>query len=115
VRVYLAGPIAGYKDANRSAFRRAARYVEARGHTAVNPHNIVPVEHIDTECPPGPPGGEGAEHSAPCYMRADIAELLKCDAIFLLTGWEQSSGAFAEFHVARACGMSIYHEKRRLL
>ena len=41
-------------------------------------------------------------------MRSDIAELVKCDAIQLLHGWENSKGATLEHHIAERLGLQIF-------
>jgi hypothetical protein len=42
------------------------------------------------------------------YMKRDLPELLKCDAIALLKGWGSSKGANLELMVAQACGLQVY-------
>jgi hypothetical protein len=107
VRVYIAGPIAGHPNGNRAAFAAKALELRVAGHDVVNPHHVQPWFHHG-DCPVGLPGGEGAEHTAPCYMRSDLAEMLTCDAIYLLPGWEKSQGARIEFLVAvHVCGLKL--------
>lgn len=105
MKVYIAGPIAGYPDKNRLAFALAASRLLALGHDPVNPHD-VPVKHE------GPCRGdviprveEPDEHRYGCYMKADILALLECDAITLLEGWEHSRGASVEERVAEILGL----------
>lgn len=113
MKVYIAGPIAGYPYGNKDAFARAAEHLTSLGHYPVNPHDVPPVEH-DGDCPPGPSGGQEGDgevrHNAPCYMRTDMLALLRCDAIFMLHRWEQSSGARTEFEVARAAGLHLMYQ-----
>lgn len=107
MRVYIAGPIAGYPDANRAAFEDAADRLRALGHVPINPHEVTPYEH-EGDCPPGLPGGEAATHNAPCYMRTDITAMLTCDAIYLLPGWQKSEGARIEYLIAaHVCGLDV--------
>lgn len=41
------------------------------------------------------------------YMRADIAELVKCDEILMLGEWWKSNGANTELAVAKSCGLKV--------
>lgn len=92
IRVYISGPISGIKDGNRPAFYRAAERLTDMGYMPINPHEIPP-----------PACGTSWED----YMRADIAELLECDAIHLLPGWESSRGAWLEHVIAEALSMPV--------
>lgn len=116
MRVYIAGPIAGYHNGNAAGFARAVEYLRSIGHYPVNPHDVQPHQH-DGPCPKGPAAGQNAdggeaEHTAPCFMRTDMQALLRCDGIFLLNGWEYSSGARTEFEVARAAGLYLMYESK---
>ena len=44
------------------------------------------------------------------YMKECIAELLKCDCIFLLNGWEKSKGATMELEIAASLQYPVYHQ-----
>lgn len=44
------------------------------------------------------------------YLKADIEDLMECDAIYMLSGWEQSKGAKAEHSIAVALDMKIIYE-----
>jgi hypothetical protein len=91
-RVYLAGPISGIKDRNREAFDAAQRHLEGRGMTVVNPLKVNPAPAPWAEC-----------------MRRDIPELLGCDTIALLPGWEASEGASMEHYIAEKLGMNVLY------
>jgi len=41
-------------------------------------------------------------------MGQDIAMLLRCDAIYMLPGWQQSEGATLEYLIARQRRMRIF-------
>lgn len=117
MRVYIAGPIAGYPNGNKDAFERAVEHLRSLGHYPVNPHDVLPHAHTGP-CPQGPKAGQMAdgeepEHTAPCFMRTDMKALLGCDAAYFLHGWEQSSGARTEFEVARAAGLYLMYEAQR--
>jgi hypothetical protein len=96
MRLYLAGPMTGIKDLNFPAFHRAAASLRASGYEVVNPAEI--------NCDP-------TAGWAFC-MRKDIAELVTCEAIGLLPGWEKSRGAKLEHHIATQLGMKevfVFH------
>lgn len=88
-RLYLAGPMSGLPSLNFPAFHAAAAALRAKGHEVVNPAEI----NVDPST-----GWEAC-------MRADIAQLVTCDGIALLPGWERSRGATLEHHIATALGM----------
>ena len=117
MKVYIAGPIAGYPNGNKDAFERAVEHLRSLGHYPVNPHDVLPHEHTGP-CPKGAAAGQMADgsepvHNAPCFMRTDMKALLGCDAAYFLLGWEQSSGARTEFEVARAAGLHLMYEAQR--
>ena len=91
MRTYLAGPMTGLPDLNFPAFRAAAARLRARGLTVINPAELNPDQGIDW-------------YSA---MRADIAALVTCDSIHMLPGWERSTGATLEHHIADRLGMAV--------
>lgn len=90
---YLSGPMTGLPDYNRPAFNRAAEYLRKQGFTVWNP-----AEEFD------------ASVTLPrkIYMRKDIEALLKCQAVVMLEGWENSAGARLELEIARELEMSIF-------
>jgi hypothetical protein len=90
-RLYLAGPMTGLPGLNFPAFHAAATELRTLGHTVVNPAEINPDHHMSWEA----------------CMRKDIAELVKCDRIHLLPGWESSRGATLEHHIAERLGLAI--------
>lgn len=93
MRTYLAGPMTGHPELNFPLFHAEAKRLRDCGHDVVNPAeiNVDPAKGW-TEC-----------------MRADIAELVKCEAIAMLPGWQQSRGASLEHHIATQLGMQVIH------
>lgn len=100
--LYIAGPMTGLADFNRPAFRMMADRLRRKGYRVVNPAELP---------------GETLNNPWDWYMRRDLAELVKCDGIVLLPGWEQSKGARLEHHVAVTLGMTVTypHEAEGLL
>ena len=90
MKVYVSGPISGIKNDNAEAFAAAFVALAAAGHDPVSP---IDIGH-DLECTMGrdPTWSE--------YMREDIKALMDCDGIYMLDGWEKSSGARLEEHIA---------------
>lgn len=84
MKIYLAGPMSGYPDLNFPAFMAAAEHLRTLGHEVVNPAELNP------------------DPSAKWHdcMKVDIRELLTCEAIATLPGFEKSKGASLEFHIA---------------
>jgi len=40
-------------------------------------------------------------------LRADIKAMMRCNAIYLLPGWERSKGVALELHIALALGFDV--------
>ena len=95
MRIYIAGPMSGIDSLNFPAFHEAAARLRGQGFEVVNPAEINP------------------DHAMPWAecMRRDIAELVKCDAIYLLPGWENSKGANLERDIASRLGMILMIEE----
>jgi len=106
MKIYIAGPIAGKENGNREAFAERAKELEALGHEPVNPWDIPP-DH-DTGACIGGKVYHDSEHEYGCFLRNDIVVLMWCDAITFLDGWEDSTGASTEAHVARSLGIPIF-------
>lgn len=88
---YVSGPMTALPELNKPAFAAEAARMRALGFEVINPaENDL---------------GPGAKWEA--YMRVDLAQLLTCNSVILLPGWERSDGAQLELHVARALGMTI--------
>ena len=98
-KVYISGPIAGYDMAERKlAFLKVQHMLETLGYQAVNPFdNGVPDD----------------EHWS-VHMKADIAMLVQCDAIYMMPGWELSKGCKLELDVATSCGIRLMLESKGL-
>jgi hypothetical protein len=96
-KVYISGGIQGIAD-HREIFKRAEITLIKNGSEVVNPCE-TPQEFCNCLT---------VEHTWECFLRNDIIELLKCDAIFMLPGWEKSRGARLEHFVALQCGLEVW-------
>lgn len=85
--------MSGLPGLNFAAFHAEAAHLRAQGLQVVNPAEINP--------------DVGAKWED--CMRADIAQLVTCDGIHLLGGWEKSRGAMLEHHIASALGLEVTH------
>jgi hypothetical protein len=91
--VYVSGPMRGYPDHNYPAFDLAASVLRQYGYEVVNP-----AEHFS--------GRKDLDQET--YLRADVGLMAeRCNAIFLLPGWQNSEGARLEYAVAKALNMEI--------
>lgn len=92
---YISGRITGLPaDEVEEKFAAAQRQIEAFGHEAVSP--------LDN----------GVELAAPWekHMAADLALLLRCDAVYMLTDWKESRGSRIESYVAKEAGIQVYNQ-----
>lgn len=90
-RIYISGPMTGIPEWNFPAFNAEAARLRALGYEVVNPVDINP-----------DPGK--AWHDC---LREDIVQMLGCDTLALLPGWEMSEGANLELHIAHRVKMRI--------
>lgn len=104
LRIYISVPMAGQPDNGMQQARMIEDVVRAMGGEPVVPHDIPAYVH-DGGCPPGYATNGG--HSSACWLRGDLIEMLKCDAILLGHGWQHSVGCRLEMNVAAHCGIEI--------
>lgn len=106
MKMYLAGPMAGYENFNRHAFDVMAVSLRREGHAIVNPHELDDemgiVHGTDEDNFTVTPKARAA------YMRRDLPLLLGCHAIVLLDGWNRSRGACVEAVTAMSSGLDVY-------
>lgn len=91
-RIYISGPMTGLPGLNFGAFHCTAAQLRALGYEVVSPAE----KQSETE------GLSWEEH-----LRQDLQQMLTCDTIALLPGWEASKGAHLELHVAHRVGMNV--------
>lgn len=94
--VYIAGPISGQPDLNRSAFYEADDLLKHKGFITRNPHEFCS-DIVSTDA------------SDPRYYRRGIEVLTReCTDIVMLDSWAHSAGASEEYRVAKLCGIRIH-------
>jgi hypothetical protein len=99
-RVYIAGPMTGVRLSNFPAFHAAAARLRAAGWEVVNPAELDGPDHEHR------PLSRGEYMS---LRRRDTREMLTCDSIYLLPGWQLSPGATDERKVAMMHDLEVFY------
>lgn len=95
-KCYIAGKIGNLPEEEYKAnFERAKIEVGMMG--------MLPISPVDL------PHNHGRTWSD--YMKEDLAEMLKCDAVYALKNWRLSPGATIEINTALAIGINIIHQQ----
>jgi hypothetical protein len=91
-KIYISGPMTGIPQYNFPAFDKAEEALRHMGLDVYNPASKGVIE-----------GYEWKD-----YLKIDIPELFKCDAVAVLHGWEHSRGACFEIFNAQQVGIPVY-------
>lgn len=95
--IYISGPISGISEERaRESFRAAELWIRE------NLRGFVPVNPFRFEVP-------GAAYEQ--QIEIDLAIVRKCDAIFMLYGWEQSGGACKEHKTAAHYEKILFYQE----
>jgi hypothetical protein len=84
----------GKPDFNFPAFNAAADKLRDVGWDVINPAESF---------------GGRTDLPRSAYMRKDIGDLLRCDYVGCLPGWEDSKGASLEVQIAKELGLPIFN------
>jgi len=106
-RIYIAGPMTGYKEYNFPAFDAA------KEHLIDNPlYELEVISPADITRELSREMGITDYSLIPMkkYLYEDINALFECDAIYMLKGWENSKGARAEHALAVALDIEIFYQ-----
>ena len=87
MKVYIAGPITNNPDYAQQ-FADAEERLISDGHAVINPVK-----------------NDGFSYKE--YIDMGLCELMRCDAIYLLPGWEKSAGARLEYIYSITTGLTI--------
>lgn len=90
MKIYISGSISKNPD-YMEQFSNAEKKLQAAGHEAINPAKNT---------------GETYKE----FIDKGLLQEMECDAIYLLKGWQFSTGAHLEFEYAGAVGMQIMYE-----
>jgi hypothetical protein len=101
--VYVAGPYRTNSEFGSTAFGREANIFHAReagarlakaGHMPIIPHaNTAQFDGLNTD---------------EFFLDATLELMLRCDAVFLMPNWQDSTGARAEKEEAEQLGLPVY-------
>lgn len=83
-------------SANIAVARKYAILLWEAGHVVISPHLNSAHFEVDCKC------------VYEDYLRADFKIIARCDALFMLPGWEQSKGACREKAYAESLKLAIY-------
>lgn len=98
-KCYIAGPMRGQEDFNRSNFMKWEKILIEEGFNVINPIRLSEQVRKEFESP-----------TWEMYMIRDIKEMVDCSHIFMLNGWGKSRGAFLEHQIAEALKMNVMFE-----
>src|SRR3990172_575558 len=94
--IYLAGKYSGNIENNIDAARKIAIECWEKGYTCITPH--LNTLHFERDC-------QCQYHD---YLAGDFAIILRCDAVVMLTGWQDSPGARQERAWAEKHSTPVY-------
>lgn len=90
MKIYISGMISKNKDYEKQ-FKEAENKLKASGYVVLNPVKNIGFSYKD-------------------YIDMSLAELSKCDVIFMMKNWQFSSGACLERMYAMTVGLKIFYE-----
>lgn len=95
MKIYISGKITGLPlEVAQTIFSNIEKQIHDAGHEPVNPMRL----------------NHDHDQSWESFMRVDIAELMTCDAIYLLKDWHESKGASMEHVIASQLHMPVFFE-----
>lgn len=95
-KIYISGPVSGTFD-YMERFQAAEDKLERGGFSVVNP------VRVNAELP------ENTTHEE--YMSVSMELLKMCDYVYMMEGWERSTGANREYGYAMGAGIIIITEQ----
>lgn len=115
-KCYISGPISGMENLNIESFNNAEIELKKLGFNTVNPHNIVKgnkevdllVMQMTETKNPSVIESNKREIWNIC-MKLDIKELLDCNCVAVLRGWQTSKGATVEILIAQKLGLKVFY------
>ena len=104
IKIYIAGPMRGYKNLNHEAFDLAEKNLKRSPvFDPVNPAKMDREFGLDGS-------SDMTKEELKEALKRDVKALFDSESIYMLRGWERSEGAKMEHALAVALGMSIHYE-----
>lgn len=115
MKIYVAGPMRGYPEFNFPAFKTATYTLRREGHTVFSPAERDEEIHGEDFSKQFKTGDIAQATEQGFSLRRALGDDLawicrEADAIYMLKGWEDSSGAMAEWMTAKALGLKFIYE-----
>lgn len=93
MKIYIAGAISNNPNYEKQ-FEKAEKMLLEEGHAVINPVKNWGFDYKE-------------------YIDMGLCELMRCEAIYLLEGWENSPGANLELRYAEVVGLKIFEQEGR--
>ncbi len=96
--------MSGIKNLNFPQFHKVAAELRSNGYEVISPAEVELSKY-----PKGyvPFDKEDAEEMYNAFMKEDIKQMMDCDTVAVLEGWQKSKGAQIEVGLAFDLGMNI--------
>lgn len=94
MKIYISGKISGIEKEAEAIFEKAENELLLLGYEVVNPMKIKHDHDL----------------SWSSYMKEDLKAMLCCQAVYMLSNWQDSKGATVERQLAGQLGLKIIYQ-----
>lgn len=106
-KVYISGPMTGIENLNKFEFKKYEEKFKNLNFEVINPHNLFSKDEVKLMDDLLKEKKITFEEHHSFFMKRDIKEMMNCDFLTVLNGWEKSKGANIEVYIARNLKMPI--------